>query len=68
MTNTSNPTHYRLTPTRAHCDAYPDFHLAGADGNHFASVQDAATASLDLGDDIAWEVVEVDGEMLGNVG
>jgi hypothetical protein len=53
---------YRITPTRDYCAdhalSYPDFHLAGHDGNSFATPTDAALATLELGDDVSWEVVE----------
>jgi hypothetical protein len=54
---------YRITPTRDYCNdnalSYPDFHLAGADGNSFETPADAAFATIELGDDVSWEVVEV---------
>jgi hypothetical protein len=53
---------YRITPTRDYCNenalSYPDFHLAGYDGNQFDSAYNAAMATVELGDDVPWEVIE----------
>ncbi len=64
-------THYRLTPSRSYCDSnatsYPDFYMAGSDGNHFSSEDAAIDAAGDLDNDVDWEVIEVDGELPENV-
>jgi hypothetical protein len=55
---------YRITPTREYCAdhalSYPDFHLAGHDGNIFATGAEAALATVALDDDIPWVVVLVE--------